>query len=149
MFLSIENEAYINCVLITVCIILAMFSVGCCAETTTVVKSIQCSESFINAPWHEYKGKPDIQLSLTTKGMREYGKDAELRQTKINIEAICSSEYLNRSEYWTYMWPPGAKITCKKGESLFVSMLEPNDPDKDRYHYIGALTIVRDEINDE
>lgn len=142
----------------------------CYAKTTTFEDiKIKCSEDAEKATWHQYKGKLNTRLILTTKGIQEEGRtelvdyDAYWREidheidsppyrskyssSGVNILAACKSskKYIR----FVNMWPPNRTLTCEKGEAILICMLAPNDQDPNKYQYIATLTTITDDEENE
>ncbi|EKE01159.1 MAG: hypothetical protein ACD_21C00202G0008 [uncultured bacterium] len=139
--------------LICVCATLGAFSSSLCYATSETI-AIQCSESAETASWHNYEGEKGTQYSLTTQGIKVAGIPNlvlywtnDMRNLShyddIHVDAKCTSP--EGHEYWVSMWGPGKTCPCKKGESLSIIMLHPNDPDPNKYLYVATLTTTHDD----
>jgi len=128
-------------------------SVSYAAKTESAEIYIKCSKTIESSPWILYKGKPGLQYTLTTKGMKVPNKselvtdwteylieDENAPNTCANIHAVCGE---NVKGSFTQMWPKkgsilNAKHTCNKGESIMVCMLDP-ECKSGEYTYVGVL----------
>ena len=137
--------------LIATAAVMIMFSSVCYAETVTEDLEIKCSENPL-ADVAESRiniaGIPKVQLTITTVGLRENGKENIIpvlqvgRRTKtadgmrIHILATCSSG--NKAEISV----SDKSLACPIGDGLSVSVLSPEDP---KYTAVFQLAITKDD----
>ncbi len=133
------------------CVATILSSYGYAGITHSPVE-LKCSSNPMAAPWLMLKGTIGIQYTLTTKGLREDGKESITEVAKIDnigktsnglsvyIEARCIplNEEVDISLTDSF-------LTCNVGDGLIVRMFEPNNINPDKYHYVGILTITRNE----
>lgn len=126
-----------------------------CANTMNIPIELECSKNLMMAPWHVFGGKPGIQYSLTTEGLRDVGKDGIVKIVDVNslgrtlyglhVSVVAKCIPLDEE---ADMSLTGSHLACNDGEGIKIKMFEPNgDPDK--YHYVGTLTITVDEKGKE
>ena len=122
------------------------------AGTTTHVIPLEfkCGSNPVGAPWYVFNGTPGVQYTLTTKGIREIGKDYIMEINDINgigktsyglcvyVEARCIP-----LDDETDISLTGNSLACNVGEGIKIKMFEPNSVNPDKYHYVGTLTITR------
>ncbi len=148
----LKNKRIVQIIKMLVSCVISIISAYTNAEVTYAPVELNCSSSPMKTPWLVIKGTPRIQYTLATKGLREDGKEAILEVANVDgagktssglfvyVEARCisSNEEVNISLTDDF-------IACNVGDGLIVRMREPNNIDPDKYHYVGVLTIIRDE----
>lgn len=137
----------------TICYTLVMASPYACAETTYTPVEIKCSNNPMVAQWTMFAGRPGVQYTLTTDGLREEGKEG--------IAEVVRTRYVGRTRDGLHMFVAarctsspntdvdisltGNFLECNMGDGIEVIMLEPNNGNPDKYHYVGTLAATRGE----
>jgi hypothetical protein len=141
--------------MIILLVIILFGTFPCYATTFTIDIAIKCSPTVEDAEWTTFPGSMDTQYSLTTRGIKvegipelvTYWSDeliAASGSDYVHILARCSSTTSHYS-YGSNVWGPRRTCICRKGESLSVVMISPNDDNPDKYQYAGTLQITRDD----
>lgn len=118
------------------------------ALTAQMEVIIGCEASPLVINWCRFDGEPDTQYSLTTRGIKVDGSMVNMakwdyKNNPTNVLARCIPSFADVDMFpSTGVFPT---ITCPKGCGLEVAMIQPNDPNSDKYRYVSVLTITKDD----
>lgn len=122
------------------------------AESIDIPVEIPCSNSPIESSWMIFSGNPGIRYTIATNGIREFGKegvaevyeDRGISRTQDGLRVYIGANCMS-SDKVTNVSLTGSALACEEGEGIRIRMVEPNDANLDKYHYVGTLTITTDE----
>jgi hypothetical protein len=145
MIMKMSSYCFNKIIFTVFCLLALVYSQHGYALTAQIEIVIGCEASSLVANWCRIDGEPDMQYSLTTKGLKvdENMVNCDYKIKPINVLARCIPPFAEVD-----MFPsPGAfpTITCPKGYGLEVAMIQPNDPNPNKYQYVGILTMTQDE----
>jgi len=146
-----------------------ILSQACYADVKEEDVVIQCVKEDSEAKWRVYKGDSKTQMILTTLGIQVTEESGEKRLfpnwgyerdgvalvfakcVEVDLSGIrtmngkdSTEMMLSEGEDDNFVPETMPSLTCLKNESLIVSMQGPNDPNLNRYKYIGKLKKVID-----
>lgn len=130
--------------------VITVVSYACYATIEYIPVEIKCGKNPMTAPQFIINGEPGTQYILSTNGLRVDGvmeeviKTGSVGRTRDGMHmytgARCTSAVDGVDISLT-----GSVISCGIGEGIKVKMYEPNSRNSDKYHYVGTLTIIREE----